>query len=365
MSTFITEFKKTYYDDKITKGNVNDIRKELISIFGIYSHNLNKEEVIMLVDYFISESGIPEKEKLKMETFCQILNPLECNTDFDDLYNKYKNEVITNENLKNLRINIIKRIEELLHIRIIDENNNWLDDNLFIKYVSYIKEFIYNFIEKYHIQNFNLESSTFSVITEEFQTFNNIKLLSLFNIISNFLITYNNYFSFLPLLNIINNIKNIFCSNNKVNMNDNISVKIDEIASMLKSQSFDISQKFKQLFSENYKISKNIENMNNEINNLKSDNQYLKEDNQSLNQRLQKLETKIDAIKQHLLCPITHSILKDPVVIPSGVSYERESIEEWINNHQSDPYNLSKNTTKEQIYKNVALKNEIEEIKKC
>ena len=358
MSTFITEFKKTYYDDKITKGNVNDIRKELISIFGIYSHNLNKEEVIMLVDYFISESGIPEKEKLKMETFCQILNPLECNTDFDDLYNKYKNEVITNENLKNLRINIIKRIEELLHIRIIDENNNWLDDNLFIKYVSYIKEFIYNFIEKYHIQNFNLESSTFSVITEEFQTFNNIKLLSLFNIISNFLITYNNYFSFLPLLNIINNIKNIFCSNNKVNMNDNISVKIDEIASMLKSQSFDISQKFKQLFSENYKISKNIENMNNEINNLKSDNQ-------SLNQRLQKLETKIDAIKQHLLCPITHSILKDPVVIPSGVSYERESIEEWINNHQSDPYNLSKNTTKEQIYKNVALKNVIEEIKKC
>ena len=150
MSTFITEFKKTYYDDKITKGNVNDIRKELISIFGIYSHNLNKEEVIMLVDYFISESGIPEKEKLKMETFCQILNPLECNTDFDDLYNKYKNEVITNENLKNLRINIIKRIEELLHIRIIDENNNWLDDNMFIKYVSYIKEFIYNFIEKSH-----------------------------------------------------------------------------------------------------------------------------------------------------------------------------------------------------------------------
>jgi len=228
-----------------------------------------------------------------------------------------------------------------------------------------ISKNLYIILLKNHIQNFNLESSTFSVITEEFQTFNNIKLLSLFNIISNFLITYNNYFSFLPLLNIINNIKNIFCSNNKVNMNDNISVKIDEIASMLKSQSFDISQKFKQLFSENYKISKNIENMNNEINNLKSDNQYLKEDNQSLNQRLQKLETKIDAIKQHLLCPITHSILKDPVVIPSGVSYERESIEEWINNHQSDPYNLSKNTTKEQIYKNVALKNVIEEIKKC
>lgn len=221
-----------------------------------------------------------------------------------------------------------------------------------------ISKNLYIILLKNHIQNFNLESSTFSVITEEFQTFNNIKLLSLFNIISNFLIIYNNYFSFLPLLNIINNIKNIFCSNNKVNMNDNISVKIDEIASMLKSQSFDISQKFKQLFSENYKISKNIENMNNEINNLKSDNQ-------SLNQRLQKLETKIDAIKQHLLCPITHSILKDPVVIPSGVSYERESIEEWINNHQSDPYNLSKNTTKEQIYKNVALKNVIEEIKKC
>ena len=221
-----------------------------------------------------------------------------------------------------------------------------------------ISKNLYIILLKNHIQNFNLESSTFSVRTEEFQTFNNIKLLSLFNIISNFLITYNNYFYFLLLLNIINNIKNIFCSNNKVNMNDNISVKIDEIASMLKSQSFDISQKFKQLFSENYKISKNIENMNNEINNLKSDNQ-------SLNQRLQKLETKIDAIKQHLLCPITHSILKDPVVIPSGVSYERESIEEWINNHQSDPYNLSKNTTKEQIYKNVALKNVIEEIKKC
>ena len=37
------------------------------------------------------------------------------------------------------------------------------------------------------------------------------------------------------------------------------------------------------------------------------------------------------------LCPITATAMLDPVITPSGQTYEREAIEEWIKQEQNDP----------------------------
>jgi hypothetical protein len=37
------------------------------------------------------------------------------------------------------------------------------------------------------------------------------------------------------------------------------------------------------------------------------------------------------------LCPITHELMKDPVIDPDGNSYERSAIENWLRQHASSP----------------------------
>ena len=42
-------------------------------------------------------------------------------------------------------------------------------------------------------------------------------------------------------------------------------------------------------------------------------------------------------VPYHFVCPISLSLMEDPVVTPSGVSYERECIEKWVKHNRSDP----------------------------
>jgi len=37
-------------------------------------------------------------------------------------------------------------------------------------------------------------------------------------------------------------------------------------------------------------------------------------------------------------CPISHDWMKDPVVTPSGNSFERQNIESWIDSFSTDPF---------------------------
>ena len=39
----------------------------------------------------------------------------------------------------------------------------------------------------------------------------------------------------------------------------------------------------------------------------------------------------------HLLCNISFELMQDPVIAPSGYSYERANIEEWISINPCDP----------------------------
>jgi len=46
-------------------------------------------------------------------------------------------------------------------------------------------------------------------------------------------------------------------------------------------------------------------------------------------------------VPRHFLCPISHSVMIDPVVDPEGNSYERSAIEQWLSQHLTSPVTRS------------------------
>jgi STIP1 family protein 1 len=65
----------------------------------------------------------------------------------------------------------------------------------------------------------------------------------------------------------------------------------------------------------------------------------------------------------HLLCPITLQVMTDPVITPSGETYERQAIEQWLETHGTDPQ-TRRPLTKEQLIPNRRLKETVEVHKK-
>lgn len=59
------------------------------------------------------------------------------------------------------------------------------------------------------------------------------------------------------------------------------------------------------------------------------------------------------------LCPLTKQVMEDPVVIPSGNTYERTAITAWLIDKGTDP-ETGRKTTTEELYPNHALKKAIE-----
>ncbi len=43
-----------------------------------------------------------------------------------------------------------------------------------------------------------------------------------------------------------------------------------------------------------------------------------------------RLQEAAEHAPKHLLCPITHHILTEPAVIPTGATYERAAIVQWL-----------------------------------
>ncbi|GAB5368888.1 hypothetical protein AAMO2058_001358100 [Amorphochlora amoebiformis] len=62
-------------------------------------------------------------------------------------------------------------------------------------------------------------------------------------------------------------------------------------------------------------------------------------------------------------CPITGDIMTDPVVTEFGFTYERKAIENWFKNHDTDPRNRQKLSSK-RLVPNINLRNQIEEYKR-
>ena len=76
-------------------------------------------------------------------------------------------------------------------------------------------------------------------------------------------------------------------------------------------------------------------------------------------------EAEADAIIypiESFLCPISWALFKDPVVCQDGVTYERQYIDQWLQNSKTSPI------TREEIsdttqYRNIALKSAMDEFK--
>lgn len=65
-------------------------------------------------------------------------------------------------------------------------------------------------------------------------------------------------------------------------------------------------------------------------------------------------------IPENFICPISQDIMKNPVITPDGISYERDFIVQWLNIHNTDP--ISKMPLRvNQLVPNLALKSMIEE----
>jgi hypothetical protein len=45
----------------------------------------------------------------------------------------------------------------------------------------------------------------------------------------------------------------------------------------------------------------------------------------------------LDQVSELLCCPITHEVLRDPVVAADGITYERRAITEWLATHDTSP----------------------------
>lgn len=73
-----------------------------------------------------------------------------------------------------------------------------------------------------------------------------------------------------------------------------------------------------------------------------------------LNKKLSKVE-----IPLNFLCPISKEIMLNPVTTSSGSTYERKNIVKWMDSKNTDP--LTREIINQELYKNLILKNIIEE----
>mmetsp|Transcript_71202 Transcript_71202/g.159351 ORF Transcript_71202/g.159351 Transcript_71202/m.159351 type:complete len:329 (-) Transcript_71202:78-1064(-) len=67
-----------------------------------------------------------------------------------------------------------------------------------------------------------------------------------------------------------------------------------------------------------------------------------------------------DHVSQQMICPISHRVMDFPMISPSGHSYDRESIMEWLSRRAVDPLSLTP-LAAAALYPNRALQNEIAE----
>eukprot|EP00475_Leptophrys_vorax_P043866 TRINITY_DN8585_c0_g2_i1.p2 TRINITY_DN8585_c0_g2~~TRINITY_DN8585_c0_g2_i1.p2 ORF type:complete len:407 (-),score=108.06 TRINITY_DN8585_c0_g2_i1:1479-2699(-) len=87
----------------------------------------------------------------------------------------------------------------------------------------------------------------------------------------------------------------------------------------------------------------------------------LKKLNSNIDEKVQMLE-KVIKIPEEFYCPITHLVMKDPVVAHDGFSYERSAIEEWLANKDTSP--MTNNVLADKTLRpNLVLRNSIGDLR--
>lgn len=229
------------------------------------------------------------------------------------------------------------------------------------------------FIEKYRITKILCyKKNVFDKIIKDYQSFNYYALSDVYQNIFTFEKFYKFYKYFEPILAQVNNIYNKVKSEPMINKNyyeknydtifsaiehsvksfcdifeDTIEEKLTKIKNenneKLKKLENEMKDKINKLEKENIRLKNDINNLKNRVIVLEKENITLKNENNNLKNRLTKLEGTFKNIKKDLVCPITKKIFKNPVIICSGVTYEKSSLNDNITDSKCYPNNVVKN----------------------
>jgi len=160
---------------------------------------------------------------------------------------------------------------------------------------------------------------------------------------------------FFGFFNYIENLINNKIINHQININYLYNL-MDGNFHFLNSRFRQQEKKIEKMNSDIQNMKKDIEKLNINNRNMKLDIEKLNINNRNMKLDINNLKIKLDKIEENLKCPITHSIINDPVITPSGITYERSAITTWLTNNHIDPVSRQQ-LSNEQLVNNIAIKN--------
>ena len=141
---------------------------------------------------------------------------------------------------------------------------------------------------------------------------------------------------------------------------------LEKEISQLKGEKYDISEKYDKIQKSLDKILTNTNFLEMGLNKVQEKANLQKElDTQRkwcryINHHFKKFIDEIDSV---LLCPIKYDRITDPVITPSGVTYDKVWLEHYLRNNRSDPL-TKESLTAQKLRPNIALRSIIQIVKK-
>ena len=393
MSTFLDKLKKIIFQHK--KGEINidklstkKLDKFLISVLEVNSINeINENDLTKkkLFDLFIksishcliSESFNKNQEEIKEIILKNLLKAegIDIIKTGEDI--KYDPDLKTIFSLRKKIISIIKSKPNINTISLINNNEEFFDEDTFINYVFQGKSLVQNFVTKYKIKRgFKFNPTVFDNILQDYQTFNYKYISNLKNYLEKYDIFYQIYNNFATLFKQVQKINNILINkkmedeniskclenfysgfeNSAINLGFLFDSKIEktkkELQESINENSKILNEKYEKISNENSKL---YEKLRNEDSKLKNEIKNLKITIENQNKKIIFLENGFKSMTKDLQCPITNEIFKTPYITPYEGTYEESAIKKWIEVAQKDPYS-NKALAKKDLIRNVAIK---------
>ena len=299
--------------------------------FKTIKNKFNDVNVLSIINAIKNIISKPEKISISTMNNNEIINNI-CD-EISNILNKNKPEKLSN--IKN--VNNIKegKIPPPKHSNIFDSkcigndinNTNIMKfgDNNTINYKRILDELFKKILNNIKMDDFFKEDLN--------KKFNEIKQ------ILNILIEKNN--------NEINSIKSD---------NSRLYQKINDMETQIDRLKEDLFEKDKKIIDTKNQINKLKEDSSKEINKLKEDLSVREKEISDINEKL-------DLIEENLNCPISLTLIEDPVITPDGITYDKKSLLAWLKKSKNDPF-TKKEIKEKELYPNLSLKNIIDSIKK-
>ena len=391
MRRFITKSKELiaiqsegkFTKEKITNEKLVKFLYSLIEASSLEDYDKNdlfkyeetKSHIIFIVNYLMSETYVEKEEEAKI-SLLEILMDLNRvdKINISELFKNIKDYVSQEEiSIKKNIISIIKNKPNIKIGNIIfnadNQDDDYLNEEYFYKIVFNGKELIKDFIEKYKVKKvLEFNSNIFDEIIVNHQSFNFQCLQSLNEYLEYFDKIYRLYNSFNSPFKQIEKINDILI------IDDDFKNYFKNIYNGFEKGIIDINlsfdKKIAKLEIEQKNANLKIKELTEKIYELNGQQKQSEETIKVLNKKVEKLDNKVSImekgfkdLKESLKCPITDEIMKEPVITPSGNSYEKKALQDWIKIKQTDPKSVQP-LTENQVYPNLFLGNIIEKFNK-